>query len=232
MDFQRQLVDWNSIEQAVGSIHGFHRCISPRVGSLLSRSRDCPVCLVNSSGAAVHINLLEMMAVQLALSHMVPHLRDQAVIVQLDNNTVVSYINRDGGMKSRQLDKLAPQLGFWCLEHSVSLTAVHIAGADNLIADQLCRPMEGLGALYHNRFLLVATSTGSQPAISAVGHSTGRRLFYSGEQEGSSVLQPPSSSTGRAQSSPVHAMESGIAAHVSASVIVTSEFTQGTVRGR
>ncbi|KAI2653807.1 enzymatic polyprotein [Labeo rohita] len=50
-----------------------------------------------------HINCLEMLAVFLALKHFLPDLRDRHVLVRTDNTAVVSYINHQGGLRSRPL---------------------------------------------------------------------------------------------------------------------------------
>ncbi len=58
-----------------------------------------------------HINCLEMLAVFRALKHFLPHLRNHNVLVRTDNTAVVSYINHQGGLRSRRLYKLAHQKG-------------------------------------------------------------------------------------------------------------------------
>lgn len=56
---------------------------------------------------------------------------------------VMFYINQEGGMWSRILNQLTGYLIFWCLENSVSLTTMHVAGVDNLEPDQLSCPVQG-----------------------------------------------------------------------------------------
>ncbi len=55
-----------------------------------------------------HINCLEMLAVFRALKHFLPDLRNHNVLVRTDNTAVVSYINHQGGLRSRPLCKLIP----------------------------------------------------------------------------------------------------------------------------
>ncbi len=50
---------------------------------------------------AWHINRLEMLAVFQALKYFLPDLRDHHVLVCTDNTAVVSYINHQGGLRSR-----------------------------------------------------------------------------------------------------------------------------------
>jgi hypothetical protein len=51
----------------------------------------------------------------------------------------VHYINKQGGTRSAQLCYLTWDLLLWCIDHKVSLRAVHLAGTDNGLADLLSR---------------------------------------------------------------------------------------------
>ncbi len=86
-----------------------------------------------------HINCLEMLAVFRALKHFLPDLRDRHVLVRTENTTVVSYINHQGGLRSRPLYKLAHQILVWSQGKLFSLRAVHISGHLNMGADILLR---------------------------------------------------------------------------------------------
>ncbi len=59
---------------------------------------------------------------------------------------VVSHINRQGGSRSRTLDRLACRLLLWSQDKFLSLRAVHVAGilnlADNFLSRQKLRPGE------------------------------------------------------------------------------------------
>ena len=89
-----------------------------------------------------HINVLELRAVQLTLLQWQGHVRDRSVLIETDNATVVAYVNNDGGTRSHSLNRLVREVIFWCLENSVSLEAVHVAGADNVHADALSRYLQ------------------------------------------------------------------------------------------
>ena len=58
----------------------------------------------------LHINCLEMLAVEKALKHFLPYLRGHHVLVRSDNMSVVSYVNRQGGLRSRALRALTERL--------------------------------------------------------------------------------------------------------------------------
>ncbi|XP_053090651.1 uncharacterized protein LOC128318504 [Pangasianodon hypophthalmus] len=86
-----------------------------------------------------HINRLEMLAVFLALKHFLPDLRGRHVLVRTDNTTVVSYINCQGGLRSRPLYRLALQILVWSQGNLLSLRAAYIPGHLNVGADALSR---------------------------------------------------------------------------------------------
>lgn len=94
----------------------------------------------------LHINVLELMAVRLALRHFLPHLRDRHVLVRSDNTCVVFHINHHGGTRSVELVGLTTQILTWAAPRLASLRAMHIPGALNVSADfmsrQLPRPGE------------------------------------------------------------------------------------------
>lgn len=86
-----------------------------------------------------HINVLEMMAVQLALRHFLPVLQDRHVLVRSDNTTVVHHINHLGGTRSWRLVALSRELLTWAAPRFLSLRAAHIPGTVNVVADFLSR---------------------------------------------------------------------------------------------
>ncbi len=86
-----------------------------------------------------HIICLELRAVFLALINFLPILGNHHVIVSTDNMEAVSHINRQGGSRSRTLDRLARRLLLWSQDKFLSLRAVHVPGISNLAADFLSR---------------------------------------------------------------------------------------------
>ena len=87
----------------------------------------------------LHINYLELKAVLLALKEFRDLCSGQIVLVATDNTTVVSYINKDGGMRSGPLCALLWRMLTWCTTHQVTLKARHIPGRLNVVADKLSR---------------------------------------------------------------------------------------------
>ncbi len=86
-----------------------------------------------------HINCLEMLAVFRALKFFLPDLRGHHVLVRTDNTAVVSYINHQGGLRSRPLYKLAHQILLWSQDKFLSLRALYIPGYLNVGPDVLSR---------------------------------------------------------------------------------------------
>ena len=95
--------------------------------------------LWSRSESTLHINLLELKAVLLALKQFEQWCCNQIVLVCTDNTTVVSYINKEGGMKSGSLCALLWRLLLLCNHRQIILRARHIPGHLNVIADKLSR---------------------------------------------------------------------------------------------
>ena len=87
----------------------------------------------------LHIYYLELKAVFLALKEFQDLCSDKIVLVATDNTTVVSYINKEGGMRLGPLCALLWRILIWCTRKQVTLKARHIPGRLNVVADKLSR---------------------------------------------------------------------------------------------
>ena len=87
----------------------------------------------------LHINYLELKAVLLALKEFWTLSSDKIVLVATDNTTVLSYINKEGGLKLGTLCALLWRILTWCTKNQVTLKARHIPGRLNVVADRLSR---------------------------------------------------------------------------------------------
>ena len=58
------------------------------------------------------------------------------ILPRLDNVAAVTYINQKGGTTSTLLCQLAITVWTWCMSRNVTLTAEHLPGHLNTIADQ------------------------------------------------------------------------------------------------
>lgn len=86
-----------------------------------------------------HINVLELLAVQLALKHFQTLLTQSAVLIRSDNTATVAYINHQEGLRSTSMMKVARDILMWAHAHSISLKAVYLPGKINHGADMLSR---------------------------------------------------------------------------------------------
>ena len=93
----------------------------------------------SSTSPDLHINFLELKAVLLALQHFEQLVQGHHVIVMSDNMTAVGHIKNQGGTHSRQLFALTAEIFQWADSHHVVLSARHIPGHLNVIADRLSR---------------------------------------------------------------------------------------------
>ena len=87
----------------------------------------------------LHINYLELKVVFLALKEFQELCSDKIVLVATDNTTVVSYINKEGGMRSGPLCALPWRILTWYTRKQVTLKARHIPGRLKVVADKLSR---------------------------------------------------------------------------------------------
>jgi len=90
----------------------------------------------------MHINRLELLAATLAVKTFLKDRTGTSVLLQLDNQTAVAYINNMGGTVSPKLTDLAKDLWMWALSKDIILTAEHIPGVVNVEADAESRSMK------------------------------------------------------------------------------------------
>ena len=81
-----------------------------------------------------HINCQEMMT----LKEFVYLLKGKCINIRTDNIAVKQHINKEGGTKSISFCQLALELLSWTTQNKMSLTAEHVPGVQNTLADTLC----------------------------------------------------------------------------------------------
>ena len=87
----------------------------------------------------LHINMLQMMAIRLALKQAITFIHHSWIMISTDNTMVVSYINKQGGTHSPNLCVEVWKILNWCLEHDIVIRVCHIPGKFNILADRLSR---------------------------------------------------------------------------------------------
>ena len=100
----------------------------------------------------LHINYLGLKAVFLALKEFQDLCTDKIGLLATNNTTVVSYINKEGGMRSGPLCALLWRILTWCTRKKVTLKARHIPGRLNVVADKVSR----LGQYFQTEWSLLS----------------------------------------------------------------------------
>ena len=89
---------------------------------------------------ARHINRLELEAVHKALIAFQASIPRGMILIRSDNSTVVALINNQGGTRAPSLSERAEEILLWAHSRGWSLSARHVAGSANILADLLSRP--------------------------------------------------------------------------------------------
>ena len=89
----------------------------------------------SSQESIQHINLLELKAAFLALKTFLKNQSHKVVLLKLDNSAAVAYLNNKGGTHSVPLMSLALEIWTWCLQRNILISAQHVPGKENTIAD-------------------------------------------------------------------------------------------------
>ena len=88
----------------------------------------------------LHINALELKAIKLTLHSYLPlNPRARHVRIKSDNTTAISYINKKGGTHNMVLNDMAVDIWEYCIDMGVHITAAHIPGIHNVLADTASR---------------------------------------------------------------------------------------------
>ena len=85
-----------------------------------------------------HINYLEPIAGQIALTKFCKNVNDCHVKLYMDNTVAVTYISKMGG-KIESLNNLTFSIWKFCMNRNIWLSSNHIAGVENTEADYLSR---------------------------------------------------------------------------------------------
>jgi hypothetical protein len=85
-----------------------------------------------------HINVLELMAVMIALKVWAPSVRNRRIQILCDNSASVTVLN-SGRTKDPKMLAILREVAFICAQYNCQIRASHIIGIDNRLADQLSR---------------------------------------------------------------------------------------------
>ena len=87
-----------------------------------------------------HINMLELLAIFHAVRAFQSVMTGKHVLLCTDNTTVACYVNKQGGARSPALSLATEDLLLFCHSRDIILTARHVPGILNIVADALSRP--------------------------------------------------------------------------------------------
>ena len=82
-----------------------------------------------------HINCLELLAATLAVKSFVKDQQNKAMLLLIDNQTAVAYVNSLGRTIFAQATVLARTLWMWSLERGITLQAQYLPGEENVRGD-------------------------------------------------------------------------------------------------
>ena len=90
-------------------------------------------------GKGRYINMLELKSVFFALQAFLPQLKQQHIQFGIANKIAVAYIHKLGGTRSHHLTSLALEMWNFAADRKLTLSAVHVPGEENHIADKKSR---------------------------------------------------------------------------------------------
>lgn len=89
-----------------------------------------------------HINYLEIKAAMFAVKSLCGKSNNVHIRIMIDNTTAVHYVNNMGGTKSSMCDDIVRDLWEYASENHLWLSAGHIPGVNNFLADQASRKFD------------------------------------------------------------------------------------------
>ena len=93
----------------------------------------------NEAERSLHINELELKAIELGIRSFLPQLTDKVLLLRVDNTTAVAYVNYQGGTRSARLSAVAQTIWDLALANGMYIEAMHIPGVENVEADAASR---------------------------------------------------------------------------------------------
>jgi len=132
------LSGWGAVSSGLWLAGTWQGAPDPANLSFLESSPQWSSATPVPASVAGNINYLELFAVVLAARKWAPRWRNRRIIVQSDNTQAVACLNK--GSSTNPLSTALLRELFWLsVLHNFHLTASHLPGAQNPIADQLSR---------------------------------------------------------------------------------------------
>lgn len=93
----------------------------------------------NAEEQSLHINSLELKAIEYGLKALCESISHSHIRIKCDNTTAVAYINAKGGSRSIINNAVTQEIWNWALDRNNLLSAEHIPGKSNTMADHESR---------------------------------------------------------------------------------------------
>ena len=120
---------------------------------------------------SLHINVLELLAIKLALFSFTKGKRVKATHFQIDNKAALSYLLKMGGTKNENMIRLSKEIWHYLLNHNMAITAKYLSSVLNTVADRESRKK--------NRLFRVASSSQSfSSGFSTTRFSNNRSICF------------------------------------------------------
>ena len=84
----------------------------------------------------LHINVLELLAIKLALVSFTKWKKVKAIHFQKDNKAALSYLLKMGGTKNEHI-RLIKEIWHYLLNHNMAITAEYLPSVLNIVADRI-----------------------------------------------------------------------------------------------
>ena len=88
---------------------------------------------------SLHINVLELLAIKLALFSFTRGKKVKAIHFQIDNKAALSYLLKMGGTKNENMIRLSKEIWHYLLNHNMAITAEYLPSVLNTVADRESR---------------------------------------------------------------------------------------------
>jgi hypothetical protein len=89
--------------------------------------------------AHLHINVLELLAIEYALLAVCSDFSDKHIRIMCDNTTAIAAIRKQGSTRTPIMNKIARRIWLWATDKNIWLSAAHIPGVKNVEADEASR---------------------------------------------------------------------------------------------
>ena len=86
-----------------------------------------------------HINVLELKVIQVRVLTYCKHKNIKHVKIMSDNTTAIPYINKKGGLKPQECNKITKETWIWYTSRDLHISAAHILGKSNFETDKNSR---------------------------------------------------------------------------------------------